>query len=117
MKKLLKPLLLATVAVSAMSSVSAQTTTPEKVQQAIGPTTAPATTVNGSVTVQSPRTGISYTFPNPNQRPVVLQTAAIAPANAANANRIVADNPALSAESQQKAKAALLSQATQLAKN
>ncbi len=37
-----------------------------------------------SVTVASPRTGIRYTFANPNQRPIVLQTAAIAPANAAN---------------------------------
>ncbi len=67
---------------------------------------------DGQVTVASPRTGIRYTFANPN-RPIVLQTAKIAAANAANADRIVAENPALSAASQQKAKQALLDEATQ----
>ncbi len=60
------------------------------------------------MTVASPRTGIRYTFANPDQRPIVLHTAAIAPANAANVNRIVAANPALSAASQERAKQALL---------
>ncbi|MGL5212211.1 MAG: hypothetical protein ACRC7K_08495, partial [Acinetobacter junii] len=41
----------------------------------------------------------------------VLQTAAIAPANSANINRIVAANPALSAKSQEKAKIALIGEA------
>ena len=70
-----------------------------------------------NTTVMSPRTGIRYTFANPQQRPVVLKTTAITPANAANANRIVASNPALSAASQEKAKQALLSESTQLASN
>ncbi len=65
----------------------------------------------------SPRTGIRYTFANPQQRPVVLKTTAITPVNAANANRIVASNPALSAASQEKAKQALLSESAQLASN
>ncbi|WP_349928769.1 hypothetical protein ABJ384_02970 [Acinetobacter sp. A1-4-2] len=70
-----------------------------------------------NTTVMSPRTGIRYTFANPQQRPVVLKTTAITPANAANANRIVASNPALSAASQEKAKQALLSESAQLASN
>ncbi|MDR0035224.1 hypothetical protein RFW50_15505, partial [Acinetobacter baumannii] len=40
-----------------------------------------------------------------------LQTAAIAPANSANINRIVASNPALSPKSQEKAKVALIGEA------
>ena len=70
-----------------------------------------------NTTVMSPRTGIRYSFANPQQRPVVLKTTAITPANAANANRIVASNPALSAASQEKAKQALLSESAQLASN
>lgn len=70
-----------------------------------------------NTTVMSPRTGIRYTFANPQQRPVVLKTTAITPVNAANANRIVASNPALSAASQEKAKQALLSESAQLASN
>lgn len=70
-----------------------------------------------NTTVMSPRTGIRYTFANPQQRPVVLKTTAITPANAANANRIVASNPALSAASQEKAKQVLLSESSQLASN
>jgi hypothetical protein len=48
---------------------------------------------------------------------VVLQTAAIAPVNAATVNRIVASNPALSPVSQENAKQALLSSSAQLASN
>jgi hypothetical protein len=48
---------------------------------------------------------------------VVLETAAVTAANAANVNRIVASNPALSPASQEKAKQALLSEVTQLASN
>ncbi|ANF83070.1 hypothetical protein A3K93_02170 [Acinetobacter sp. NCu2D-2] len=118
MKKVLKPLMIAALAIPSLAFANeSNTTTVEKVKQAIGPTTAPVVVdANGQVTVQSPRTGIKYTFANPN-RPIVLQTAAIAPANAANADRIVASNPALSTASQQQAKKALLDQATQLAKN
>ncbi|ATO18575.1 hypothetical protein BS636_02300 [Acinetobacter sp. LoGeW2-3] len=117
MKKVLKPLMIAALAIPTLSFAASETTTVDKVKQAIGPTTAPVQVdANGQVTVESPRTGIRYTFANPN-RPIVLQTAAITAANAANADRIVASNPALSATSQQQAKEALLNEATQLAKN
>ena len=96
MKKVLKPIMI--VALALPTFAFADTTTAAKVQQARGATTALAAQANGNITVQSPRTGIRYTFANPNQRPVVLQTAAIAPVNAATVNRIVASNPALSPE-------------------
>ncbi len=116
MKTVLKPFMIALLAIPAWAQ-AAKTTTVEKVQQAIGPTTAPVVVdPNGQVTVQSPRTGIKYSFANPN-RPIILQTAAVAAANAANADRIVAANPALSTASQQEAKQALLNQASELAKN
>jgi hypothetical protein len=63
---------------------------------------------DGQVTVESPRTGIQYTVPNPNQRPVVIKTKAIEAANSGSAERIVASNPALSPESQEAAKNALV---------
>ncbi|EIM39727.1 hypothetical protein HADU_05550 [Acinetobacter sp. HA] len=116
MKKVLKPLMIAALAIPTLSFAASETTTVDKVKQAIGPTTAPVQVdASGQVTVESPRTGIRYTFANPN-RPIVLQTAAITAANAANADRIVASNPALSATSQQQAKQALLNEAAQLAK-
>ncbi|MEN8427763.1 hypothetical protein [Acinetobacter schindleri] len=117
MKKVLQPLMIAALAIPTLSFAASETTTVDKVKQAIGPTTAPVQVdASGQVTVESPRTGIRYTFANPN-RPIVLQTAAITAANAANADRIVASNPALSATSQQQAKQALLNEAAQLAKN
>ena len=117
MKKVLKTLMVAALAIPTLSfAETATTTTLDKVQQAVGTTTAQVQRIEDQVTVASPRTGIRYTFANQN-RPIVLQTAAIAPANAANASRIVASNPALSVNSQQQAKQALLNEATQLAKN
>lgn len=118
MKKLLQPLMIATLAVPAFAYAdSVQTTTPVKVQQAIGATTVDVQLgTDGKVTVTSPRTGIRYTFDNPN-RPIVMQTAAVTAANAANADRIVAENPALSSASQQNAKKSLLNEAAQLARN
>ncbi len=120
MKKVLKPFMIAALALPTFAFANApQTTSVEKVQQAIGPTSTQVQVgTDGQVTVSSPRTGIRYTFANPN-RPIVLQTAKIAAANAANADRIVAENPALSAASQQKAKQALLNEASQsqLARN
>lgn len=115
MKKVLKPIIIAALALPTLAL--ANTTTAEKVQQARGATTAPAAQADGNITVQSPRTGIRYTFANPHQRPVILQTAAIAPVNAVTVNRIVASNPALSAGSQENAKQALLSSSAQLASN
>lgn len=118
MKKVLQPLVFAALALPSFAFANApQTTTVEKVKAAIGPTTAAAQVNNGQITVESPRTGIRYTFNNQEGRPVVLQTQAIAAATSANADRIVASNPALSAASQQKAKQVLLDEAAQLAKN
>lgn len=117
MKKVLQALMMAALATPALSFAETGTTTLTKVQQAIGPTSTQVEVgADGRVTVASPRTGIRYTFNNQN-RPIVVQTEAIAAANAANADRIVASNPALSAASQQQAKQALLSEAAQLAKN
>ena len=84
MKKVLQPLMIAALAMPAFAFAnSAQTTTPDKVQQALGAKTAQVQVgADGQVTVASPRTGIRYTFANPN-RPIVMQTAAIAAANSA----------------------------------
>ena len=116
MTKVLKTFMVAALAIPTLSFAETATTTPAKVQQAIGSTTAQVQRTDSQVTIASPRTGIRYTFNNSN-RPIVLQTAAIAAANSVNADRIVASNPALSAASQQQAKQALLNEATQLAKN
>ncbi|MGE8558475.1 MULTISPECIES: hypothetical protein [unclassified Acinetobacter] len=108
MKKVLQPLIILALAIPGLAFANE----PSK-------TTAANVVVvkDDNITVMSPRTGIRYTFANPQQRQVILKTAAITPANAANANRIVASNPALSAASQEKAKQALLSEAGQLASN
>ncbi len=117
MKKVLKTLIIAALAMPVLSfAQTPSTTTLDKVEQAVGTTTAQVQRTDTQVTVVSPRTGISYTFANQN-RPIVLQTTAIAAANAANADRIVATNPALSSVSQQQAKQALLNQAGQIAQN
>lgn len=111
MKKWMIAALLIAPTLSSANVVVSGSTTVEKVQAAIGPTTAVAQTQQENVTVISPRTGISYTFANPEQRQVIFQTAAIAPANAVSAQRIVATNPALSVQSQDKAKQTLLASA------
>ncbi|CAB1217180.1 hypothetical protein [Acinetobacter bouvetii] len=111
MKKVLQPLMIAALAIPSFAFANA-TQTPVVAKAQIN-----AQVNDGQITVASPRTGIRYTFANPDQRPVVLKTAAITSANTANANRIVASNPALSAASQEKAKQALLSESSQLASN
>ncbi len=69
MKKVLKPIMIAALALPTFAF--ADTTTAAKVQQACGATTAPAGTSQWSVLrYKVPRTGIRYTFANPNQRPV-----------------------------------------------
>lgn len=99
--------MLTTVTISGMTM--AKSIVPvEKIQDVITPVTTQVQSINGQSTVVSPRTGIQYTIPNEQQRPVVLQTQAIAAANAVNAQRIVAKNPALSPESQQIATQALI---------
>ena len=118
MKKLLQPLfMVAVIAPTLAFATTPQTTSVDKVKAAVGPTTTQAQVNQGQVTLVSPRTGISYTFANPDNRPMVLETAKVSAANAANANRIVAANPALSAASQEKAKQALLNEQEQLARN
>ena len=113
MKKALQLLVLASTAVTglAFANEATQTTTVDKVMAAKGSTTAEAQVKREVTTVVSPRTGIRYTLGDTGNRPIVLQTAAIAPANSANINRIVASNPALSAKSQEKAKIALIGEA------
>lgn len=86
MKKYVMTAMLAFVATSAMANVPEDQTT----------------------SVTSPRTGIEYTLLNPNKTPIVLQIEKIAPATSANVDRIVAKNPALSAESQAMAVNSLL---------
>ncbi|EXE40380.1 hypothetical protein [Acinetobacter baumannii] len=116
MKKVLQPLFLTILAVpsfvfAAETTSAPQTTTVDKVLAAKGPTSAQAVVKQENTTVISPRTGIRYTLGNTGNRPIILQTAAIAPANSANINRIVASNPALSPKSQEKAKVALIGEA------
>ena len=83
---------------AAEAASAPQTTTVDKVLAAKGPTSAQAVVKQENTTVISPRTGIRYTLGNTGNRPIILQTTAIAPANSANINRIVASNPALSAK-------------------
>lgn len=110
MKKSLQILILASTTLSGFvfADEAPQTTTVDKVLAAQGATTAEAQVKRDVTTIISPRTGIRYTLGETGNRPIVLQTAAIAPANSANINRIVASNPALSAKSQEKAKIALI---------
>lgn len=110
MKHTLQLLILASAAVSSISFAESlpQTTTVEKVLDAKGSTTAHAQIKRDATIVVSPRTGVRYNLGDTENRPIVFQTQAIAAANAANINRIVATNPALSAQSQEKAKIALI---------
>lgn len=114
MKTILKTVAVAFFALPtlAIANSATQTTTVEKVQAAQGVMTAQTEVKHDSTTVISPRTGIRYTLGNTAGRPIILQTAAIAAVTPATANRIVANNPALSASSQEKAKQALLAQVT-----
>lgn len=96
MKKVLKTLMIAALAVPSFAFAN----TEKSVNQ--------VPVIDGKVTVASPRTGIQYKIDNPNQRPVLIETEAIAPATSATVDRIAASNPALSEESQKNAKKALL---------
>jgi hypothetical protein len=95
--------LLYQVLFAAETASAPQTTTVDKVLAAKGPTSAQAVVKQENTTVISPRTGIRYTLGNTGNRPIILQTAAIAPANSANINRIVA-NPSSISKSQEKQK-------------
>lgn len=118
MKKLLRPLVVAVLTIPTLAMANTpETTTVAKVEAAQGATTAAATVQDTNVTVMSPRTGIKYTFPNAQQRPIILKTAAVSAATITTASRIVATNPALSVESQEQAKQTLVGSPTQLAAN
>ena len=73
-----------------------------------GSTTARAQIKRDATIVVSPRTGVRYNLGDTENRPIIFHTQTIAPANAANIHRIVATNPALSVQSQEKAKMALI---------
>ncbi|MBF7691408.1 hypothetical protein [Acinetobacter pollinis] len=79
------------------------TTSVSNVKAALGPQQAEVSSKGNSLTIISPRTGISYTLGNTEGRSIILQTDAIAAANSTNADRIIAVNPAISTESQEKA--------------
>lgn len=63
---------------------------------------------DGQTTLISPRTGIRYVITNPTNRKVIFKTEELAAVNSATVGRIVASNPALSAQSQELAKQNLL---------
>ncbi|NHB59245.1 hypothetical protein [Acinetobacter shaoyimingii] len=108
MKKHVKILLLAAVALPTFAFAAPTTTTVANVQAATGVATAGVEVKNDTTTVISPRTGIRYTLGNTGGRPIILKTSAIAAVTPATVHRIVATNPALSTASQEKAKQALL---------
>ena len=84
----------------------------ENVQAAINPPVVEAVQKNDTTVLVSPRTGMRYSVNNPSNVPIIFKTELLAPATAANADRIIASNPALSAESQAKAKQALIDMVT-----
>lgn len=96
-----KSLILLMTAVCSVS-VMAQTTLPT-----LG-TTAPVYTEENTTTLMSPRTGIEYTLSNPQKIKYVMRVEKITPANEQTAKRIMAKNPALSAQSQEQARQVLL---------
>lgn len=55
----------------------------------------------------SPRTGVNYVLDNPTRATMEFKANSLEAANATTAERIVASNPALSPESQQKARQTL----------
>ncbi|MCF9000235.1 hypothetical protein [Acinetobacter nectaris] len=95
--------LMPALAFAAGTSTEPFTTTVKNVKAALGPQQAEVSSKGNSLTIISPRTGISYTLGNTEGRSIILQTDAIAAANSTNADRIIAANPALSKESQDKA--------------
>lgn len=108
----IKYLALSTLIMSSATTFAAPTqpftTSVDNVKVAMGNQNIEASTKRGTTTLVSPRTGISYTLGNTEGRPITFQTDAIAAANNVTVKRIVASNPALSAESQVTAEKALL---------
>ncbi|SNQ29922.1 hypothetical protein [Acinetobacter apis] len=104
----LSSLMVAPVIAFAEAPTEPFTTSVGSVKAALGPQQALATSKGNSITIISPRTGISYTLGNTEGRSIVLQTDAIAEANSITAKRIVAVNPAVSETSQLAAEKALI---------
>lgn len=117
MKKVLQTLFFSAMVMPAISFAAPSTTTIDKVQAATGEVAAQAQVKKQATIIASPRTGIHYNLGETGTRPIILKTAAIAPATEATVSRIVASNPALSAASQENAKKALLDSAKTLASN
>lgn len=67
----------------------------------------PATYEDGYTSFTSPRTGVVYSLANPDRVEIVFKAQEIQAATPENAHRIVASNPALSAESQEQARQTL----------
>ncbi len=78
------------------------------VQAATAAPTVEAEQKRENTVLVSPRTGMRYVVNNPSNRKIIFQTEGLAPVNSQNIQRIVASNPAVSAQSQQQAQQALL---------
>ncbi|GAA5016378.1 hypothetical protein GCM10023206_28100 [Acinetobacter puyangensis] len=78
------------------------------VQNVLATPTVEASKQGGKTVLVSPRTGIRYSFNNPDNRQIIFKTEGVLPVSAQNVSRIAASNPALSAQSQQQAEQALL---------
>ena len=112
MKKIKQAILLSICVAPAITwAAEAQpfTTTVGNVLAAKGATTAQTVVQGNNTMIISPRTGIRYALGDTQGRAIVIQTAAIAPVNNVTVKRIIATNPALSVESQQKAEQSSLS--------
>ena len=110
MKILSLPLSFSLVVLSSFAVANeTMTVKAETVAAVVNPPVVEAVQKNDTTVLVSPRTGMRYTVNNPNNIPIIFKTEIMAPATTANANRIVATNPALSQASQEKAQAALLS--------
>ena len=92
----------------AENAPQAKTVPVEQVIAAQGAPVVQADINNQNTVVVSPRTGVRYTLGNTGSRPVLFRAALLTPVDANNVDRIVATNPALSVESQEKAKQTLL---------
>lgn len=109
----LSAICLATLPVLSWANTPSSNTTAENVAAAQGAQTATLKQVDNKSVVVSPRTGISYSFSNPEQRPVILKSEEITAVNTATVSRIAASNPALSPQSQLNAQLALVPELAQ----
>lgn len=91
-----------------------QTTTVANVAATQASQTTTAVQNDNKTVVISPRTGISYSFNNPEKRPVILKSEELAAANVNTVKRITASNPALSETSQRNAQLALVPELAQV---